>query len=68
MRQNIFECGDGHGVARWNVGVIDVNYGATDVKCGAMWNVAISDMVRMKLQLCGVWRCGMWCPGRCNVS
>ena len=40
------------------------------VKCGAMWNVAVSDMVSDRNAKCVKWNmawCGMWCPGMCNV-
>ena len=43
------------------------------VKCGAMWNVAISDMVDViEMQnKCVMWNmacCGLWCPGMWNVT
>ena len=46
------------------------------VKCDAMWNVAISDMVRcgmcLKCKMCDVeyhvaWY-GLWCPGMWSVA
>ena len=30
------------------------------VKCGAMWNVAISDMVKLKCKMCDVEYGTMW--------
>ena len=45
----------------------------TDVKCGAMWNVAISDMVRLKCNCveyggveCGVLVCVMLHNAKCG--
>ena len=45
-----------------------------DVKCGAVWNVAISDKavrcgMRLKRKMCDVeiWR-GLWCPGMWSVT
>ena len=44
------------------------------VKCGVMWNVAISDMVRpiemqnVSLMCQNMEWCGMWCPGMYNVA
>ena len=44
-----------------------------DVKCGAMWNAAISDSVMWyMIEILNVmWNmawCGMWCPGMRNVA